>query len=153
MYMKNVEIQKADNDRIYDIQVDGEWYQSYSSPRNVLDTLENLSKNDSIQIQFDGSPAGLVDEPDLDPDRPNCLEVTRSESGMFDISVNDKWLASRNSPDNIFAILADVSGKGQIQMEYNDTPEEKLNRTAAQPDLSLSEADLAGLSDDTALKL
>lgn len=151
--MKQIQIQKANDGNIYDIHVDGEWYKSFTSPRNVFDTLEELSENDSIQIQFDGSPAGLVTQPELKQDQSNLLELTRSESGMFDLSVNGDWLASRTSPDNVLAILAEVSDRGPIQMEYNDTPEERLNRSSGQTDLSLSEADLAGISEEAGMEV
>lgn len=151
--MKQIQIQKANDGNIYDIHVDGEWYKSFTSPRNVFDTLEDLSETDSIQIQFDGSPAGLVTQPELKQDQSNLLELTRSESGMFDLSVNGDWLASRTSPDNVLAILAEASDRGPIRMEYNDTPEERLNRSSGQPDLSLSEEDLASLSEDQGIEL
>lgn len=136
-------------DASYRLWLNGQPQEGELSPGRVFEYLEERSQTQPLMIHayaHNRTPyEGVYRSSDPKPsfqETGNTVSVVHSESGSYEFSVNGEPCGSRNQPMNAFALLGRFSREHPVQVTYQD-----------QMDLSLSEEDLSGLSQETEMKL
>lgn len=136
-------------DTSYRLWLNGQPQEGELSPGQVFEYLEERSQTQPLMIHayaHNRTPyEGVYRSSDPKPsfqETGNTVSVVHSESGSYEFSVNGEPCGSRNQPMNAFALLGRFSREHPVQVTYQD-----------QMDLSLSEEDLVGLSQETGIGL
>lgn len=136
-------------DASYRLWLNGQPQDGELSPEQMFEHLEELSQTQPLTIHayaHNRTPyEGVYRSSDPKPsfqETGNTVSVVHSESGSYEFSVNGESCGSRNQPMNAFALLGRFSREHPVQVTYQD-----------QMDLSLSEEDLVGLSQETGIGL
>lgn len=136
-------------DSSYRLWLNGQPQEGELAPGQVFEHLEELSQTQPLTIHayahnrtpYEGVSLSSDPKPSFQ-ETGNTISVIHSESGSYEFSVQGEPCGSRNQPMNAFALLGRLSREHPVQVTYQD-----------QMDLSLSEEDLVGLSQETGIGL